>query len=267
MLQSGTGRTRESGFVLITSLLVLVLLAGFGAGAFFLTNMNLRIAENTRTSAIAHYNAHEGLDVALLILAKEYYERGDGTWPTFEELVARTPPGAEYEFIGFELDPVNATAQRGVPGPASDRLPHFRAAHLPSAGAEIQCEYLVPRHSARLALRALARLAEPLAGLVQVCEVRSVAADTAWMSPAFAQPCVAVHFTLVRDVERVAAVLPVIDAALGTLGGRPHWGKAFHADPERVRALYPRRADFLDVLRSHDPQRTFSNAFVRRWVG
>ncbi|WP_413451207.1 D-arabinono-1,4-lactone oxidase [Georgenia phoenicis] len=165
------------------------------------------------------------------------------------------------------IDPGNATAQQGVPGAASDRLPHFRADQLPSAGAEIQCEYLVPRHSARLALRALAELAEPLAGLVQVCEVRSVAADTAWLSPMFNQPCVAVHFTLVRDAERVGAVLPVIDAALGVLGGRPHWGKQFRADPERVRSLYPRRADFLDVVRQHDPQRKFSNAFVRTWVG
>ncbi|WP_454084537.1 D-arabinono-1,4-lactone oxidase [Georgenia sp. Marseille-Q6866] len=165
------------------------------------------------------------------------------------------------------IDPGNATAQQGVPGPASDRLPHFRADQLPSAGAEIQCEYLVPRHSARLALRALAGLAGPLAGLVQVCEVRSIATDTAWMSPMYAQPCVAVHFTLVRDVERVGAALPVIDAALGALAGRPHWGKQFRADPERVRGLYPRREDFLDVVRLHDPQRKFSNAFVRTWVG
>src|SRR5690606_40997848 len=56
------------------------------------------------------------------------------------------------------IDPGNATAQQGVPGPASDRLPHFRADQLPSAGAAIQCEYLLPRHSARLALRALAGL-------------------------------------------------------------------------------------------------------------
>jgi hypothetical protein len=86
----------------------MVVLAGLGAGAFFLTNMNLRIAENTRTAAIAQYNAHEGLDVALLILAKEFYERGDETWPSYGELVARTPPGAEYEFVAFELDPANA---------------------------------------------------------------------------------------------------------------------------------------------------------------
>jgi len=165
------------------------------------------------------------------------------------------------------VDPANCTPQGGVPGPAADRLPHFRAEGMPSAGAEIQCEYLVPREEARAALRALAGLAGPLAGLLQVCEVRSVAPDRAWLSPMRDQPCVAVHFTLVRDVERVAAVLPLLEETFGPLGGRPHWGKETAADPARVRALYPRRADFLDLARTLDPGRKFSNAFVRRWVG
>ncbi len=92
----------------MTSLLVLVVLTGLGVGAYFLTNMNLRIAENTRSAAIAHYNAHEGLDVALLILAREYHERADGSWPSFAELTARTPADAEYEFTALDLDPANA---------------------------------------------------------------------------------------------------------------------------------------------------------------
>lgn len=165
------------------------------------------------------------------------------------------------------LDPVNATEQLGVPGPASERLPHFRADHLPSAGAEIQCEYLVPRHSLRMALRALTELATPLAGLVQVCELRSVSADDFWLSPMYLQPCVGIHFTLVRDVPRVTEVLPVIDAALGPLGGRPHWGKQFRADPQRVRGHYPRRADFLDLARTLDPGGVFTNGFVTTWLG
>ncbi len=102
------GPRDQGGFVLITSLLVLVVLTGLGVGAYFLTNMNLRIAENTRTAAIAQYNAHEGLDVALLILAREFYERGDGSWPTFAELQARTPPDAEYTFSAYALDPANS---------------------------------------------------------------------------------------------------------------------------------------------------------------
>ncbi|MDD9207570.1 D-arabinono-1,4-lactone oxidase [Georgenia sp. 10Sc9-8] len=164
------------------------------------------------------------------------------------------------------VDPENCTDQLGVPGPAGDRLPHFHAEHLPSAGAEIQCEYLVPRENARAALTALAGLREPLAGLVQVCEVRSVAADTAWLSPMHRQDCVGVHFTLVRDVARVTAVLPVIDAAFAPLGGRPHWGKVFRTDPARLRSLYPRRSDALELARSYDPAEKFINDFLRRWV-
>ena len=72
--------SRQAGIVLVTSLFVLVALVGLSVGAFFLTNMNLRIAENTRAATIAQYNAHEGLDVALLILGREFFLRGDGTW-------------------------------------------------------------------------------------------------------------------------------------------------------------------------------------------
>lgn len=99
---------RRSGFILVTSLLVLVVLAGLSAGAFFLTNMNLRIAENTRSATIAQYNANEGLDVALLALAREFYEREDGSWPSLAELQARVPAGSPYRVVALELDPVNS---------------------------------------------------------------------------------------------------------------------------------------------------------------
>ena len=80
----------QNGFVLITSLLVLVVVSALGAGAVFLTITNLRIAENTRTTAIARYNAERGLDLALLTLAREFAER-DGSWPTEAELKSLVP--------------------------------------------------------------------------------------------------------------------------------------------------------------------------------
>jgi len=43
------------------------------------------------------------------------------------------------------IDPVNSTPQLGRPGAWSDRLPHFRMGFTPSAGEEIQSEYLLPR--------------------------------------------------------------------------------------------------------------------------
>lgn len=103
-----TREPRESGFVLVTSLLVLVLLAALGGGAYFLTNINLRIAENTRSSTIAHYNAHEGLDIALIALGREFFLRGDGTWPSVTELRDRMPADSEFEILSLILDPANA---------------------------------------------------------------------------------------------------------------------------------------------------------------
>ncbi|WP_127573989.1 D-arabinono-1,4-lactone oxidase [Georgenia faecalis] len=164
------------------------------------------------------------------------------------------------------VDPGNCTDQLGVPGPAGDRLPHFRADQLPSAGEEIQSEYLIPRARAREALIALDGLAGVIAGLVQTCEVRSIAADGAWLSPMHERDCVAVHFTFVRDAAAVGAVLPLLEATFGALDGVPHWGKVFDADPARLRARYPRRRDFVELMRDFDPDGVFTNDFLRRWV-
>ena len=72
---------------------------------------------------------------------------------------------------------------------------HFRADATPSAGDELQSEYLVARADAPDAVRAVGALAAALAPLVLVSEVRSVAADDLWISPAYGRSSVAIHFT------------------------------------------------------------------------
>ena len=84
------GVCERHGFVMITSLLVLVAVTALGAGALFLTNMNLRVAENARSSAIARYNADRGLDLALLVIAREYNQR-DGEWPSLADVRGLVP--------------------------------------------------------------------------------------------------------------------------------------------------------------------------------
>ena len=81
---------RSEGFVLITSLLVLVAVTALGAGALFLTNMSLRVAENARSAAVARYNAERGLDLALLAIAREYNLR-DGDWPSLGDVQDLVP--------------------------------------------------------------------------------------------------------------------------------------------------------------------------------
>ncbi len=58
------------------------------------------------------------------------------------------------------------TEQLGVPGPWHERLPHFRMDHTPSAGAELQTEYLLPRRHAVDALIAIDGLRDRIAPLL-----------------------------------------------------------------------------------------------------
>jgi len=158
------------------------------------------------------------------------------------------------------------TPQRGVPGPWHERLPHFRLDHRPSAGAELQSEYLLPRGEAPAALAALARLAPLLAPLTFVTEVRSIAADGHWLSPAFGRESVAIHFTWRPDWRPVRAALGAVERGLEPFEPRPHWGKLFTVDPAAVRDRYPKRAAFVDLARRLDPEGAFRNDFLDRFV-
>ncbi|MFF7157732.1 FAD-binding protein [Streptomyces sp. NPDC008139] len=161
-------------------------------------------------------------------------------------------------------DPVNCTSQQGVAGPWHERLPHFRPGFTPSSGAELQSEYLLPREHALPALHALAALGADIAPLLQICEVRTVAADRLWLSPAYGHDCVAFHFTWVPDTAAVLPVLARLERRLAPYAPRPHWGKVYVADAAEVRSRYPRMADFRALAAELDPDRTFSNAHLDR---
>jgi alditol oxidase len=164
------------------------------------------------------------------------------------------------------LDPVNCTAQMGVPGPWSERLPHFRSGFTPSSGEEIQSEYLVPRPRALEALEALRALAATVTPLLQISEIRTVAADSLWMSPQYGRDTVGFHFTWVRRQAGVERALRVIEAALLPLGARPHWGKLFLAGADVVAPRYGRLSDFRALLERLDPRGAFRNSWLERRV-
>ncbi|MEU0693872.1 D-arabinono-1,4-lactone oxidase [Streptomyces niveus] len=158
----------------------------------------------------------------------------------------------------------HCTEQHGVPGPWHARLPHFRAEFTPSNGSELQSEYLVPRQHGVAALRAVAELGTVMAPVLQVCEVRTVAADGLWLSPAEGRDTVALHFTWIKDTAAVVPVIRRLEAALDGLDARPHWGKVFTTAPAELRGRYPRMADFLALRGSLDPAGKFTNNFLRR---
>lgn len=157
----------------------------------------------------------------------------------------------------------NCTEQLGVAGPWYDRIPHFRLEFTPSAGAELQSEFFVPRRDAVEALRAVRELADLVAPLLYVSEIRTVAGDDLWLSPAYGGDRVAIHFTW-RPTPEVLDVLPAIEERLAPFGARPHWGKLFRGGDVATR--YPRLRDFRALAHTLDPDGKFASPFLRRHV-
>jgi xylitol oxidase len=164
------------------------------------------------------------------------------------------------------LDPVNCTRQLGVPGPWSDRLPHFRMGFTPSSGEELQSEYHLPREHAVAALEALLGLAGAIRPVLQVSELRSVAADRLWMSPQHGRDTLSVHFTWHKDWPAVRRVLAEVEAALAPFAARPHWGKLFLAEAADLAPRYQRLGDFAGLAGRLDPRGVFVNDWLRRHV-
>jgi xylitol oxidase len=165
------------------------------------------------------------------------------------------------------MSAASCTEQLGVPGPWHERLPHFRLDHMPSSGAELQTEYLVPRRHAVAALDAVQAMAPQVAAVLQVSELRTVAADDLWLSMAYEQDSLALHFTWVDDAAAVAPVVAELEQRLAPFGPRPHWGKVFSMPPAAVQPLYPRLTDVVALRRKLDPDGVFGNAMVDEYLG
>lgn len=164
------------------------------------------------------------------------------------------------------LDAATCTPQLGVVGPWYERLPHFRMEFTPNIGEELQSEYFVPRRHAVAALRALNSIRQQIAPLLQMSEVRTIAADDLWMSPFHERASVALHFTWRKDWDAVRELLPHVEAHLARFDATPHWGKLFTMSAERVQARYPKLPEFRRLLHSYDPEGKFRNAFMDTYI-
>ncbi len=179
----------------------------------------------------------------------------------FESLGAEPAASKRHPILG--VDPVACTEQMGEPGPWFERLAHFKLEFTPSAGAEIQTEYLVPRADAVAAIQAVRGLAGQIAPLLLVNEVRTVRADDLWLSSSHGTDAVGIHFTWKPDEAAVRAFLPTLEAALPPTA-RPHWGKVFTLDAAEVRERYPRFDDFAALAARFDPERRLVNPYLER---
>lgn len=182
---------------------------------------------------------------------------------------SQTPP----EFFGataatknlhpiIDLSAENCTEQMGVPGPWYDRLPHFKMGFTPSSGVELQTEYFVPRKHAVEAISAVAKLGDQVSPHLFITEIRTINADNLWMSPCYQQESVAIHFTWKQDWPNVSKLLPVIEKELAPFNAKPHWGKLFSISPARVKQLYIKLPEFLQLANEFDPKGKFRNEFL-----
>lgn len=179
-------------------------------------------------------------------------------------LGGRLAPADRHPIAGQSA--ASATAQGGVRGPWHERLPHFRPQFVPSAGAELQSEFLIDRADAPAALLALDQIRASLARVVQVSELRTVAADDRWLSPAYLRDTAAIHFTWIADPEPVAPMLRQVESVLAPLSPRPHWGKLATIPAAEVAARYPRMADFARLAAEFDPGSKFRNEYLAAYL-
>ena len=221
----------------------------------------------------SHFDAIQASGYSVSLFTDWQSERVNEVW-----IKARTdsakPFSGPTEFFGAtlakkdlhpiaELSAENCTEQMGKAGPWYDRLPHFKMGFTPSAGKELQTEYFVPRQHAVEAIQAVARLHEQVSPYLMITEIRTIAADDLWMSMAYRQPSVAIHFTWKQDWPAVKRVLPVIERELGPYQARPHWGKLFTLAPAELRARYPRMGEFVQLAEKFDSQGKLRNDFLK----
>jgi alditol oxidase len=196
-------------------------------------------------------------------------------------LKSRVASGAAFtmpsDFFGAKLaavpehpleaaDPGNCTEQGGKPGPWHERLPHFRFGFQPSHGDELQSEYFVPREHAVEALREIFGLGDRMSNVLWISEIRTIDADSLWMSPCYGRKSVAIHFTWQDKWTEVQRLLPVIEERLAPFDVRPHWGKLFTMDARRLQALYERLPDFRRLLAHYDPRGKFRNPYLEQHI-
>ena len=163
-----------------------------------------------------------------------------------------------------ELSAENCTEQMGVPGPWYERLPHFRMGFMPGAGKELQSEYFVPRRQAVEAILAIERLGDMIGPHLLISEIRTIARDDLWMSTAYKQDSVGIHFTWKQDWPTVGKLLPKIERELEPFNPRPHWGKLFTMSLAQLRSRYDRMPDFVALAKKLDPHGKFRNKFLDR---
>ena len=130
-----------------------------------------------------------------------------------------------------------------------------------------EIEYALPAEAGPETLnRVLALIEGEGFPLPMPIECRVSAGDDALISQAHERPTVyiAVHQHRTMEFE---PYFREIEKIFREVDGRPHWGKLHFRSAEDLAPSFPRWDDFQAVRDRLDPDRTFSNAYVRKVLG
>jgi L-gulono-1,4-lactone dehydrogenase len=130
-----------------------------------------------------------------------------------------------------------------------------------------EMEYAVPRAAGMTALREARRAIESSGAKISFpVEIRCARADDVPLSTASGRDSVYLAFHVHRDADHTTYFRDV-EAVMKAHEGRPHWGKLHTRTASDLAPAYPRFGDFLGLRDRLDPDRVFSNAYLRRVLG
>ncbi len=130
-----------------------------------------------------------------------------------------------------------------------------------------EMEYAVPREAGLTALREARRAIEGSDWRISFpVEIRVAPADDVPLSTASGRDSFYLAFHTHRSADHTA-YFAGIESIMRAHDGRPHWGKVHTRTAADLAPAYPRFGDFLAMRDRLDPDRVFSNAYLRRVLG
>ena len=131
----------------------------------------------------------------------------------------------------------------------------------------VEMEYAIPREAAVAAISELKAMVERSDLRISFpVEVRVAPADDIALSTASGRDSAYVAVHMYRG-SRFQDYFTAVEKIMVAHGGRPHWGKMHTRDAEYLRTAYPRFGEFTELRDRLDPDRIFTNDYLRRVLG
>lgn len=122
-----------------------------------------------------------------------------------------------------------------------------------------ELEYFIPLHLANDAIRELREfMLASLPMSIFPMEVRSVGADSAWLSSQYKTDTCVISVSGKPGTD-YWDYLKAVDKLLGKYQARVHWGKLHFLTKDQLLERYPKAEDFIKIRRELDPKGMFLN--------